>query len=202
AARKLRREKKVPAIFYGPKSEPVMLTVNESDLKGILKQASGENVILGLQIESDTGTDTQTVMLRELQMHPVKPVYLHADFYEISMDKELTLDIPVLLVNTPAGVTKGGILQQIKRELNVVGLPSKLVEHIEVDVSALDIGDAVHLSDIDFPDGVKCNEEDHLTIAVVSAPEVVVEKAEEEEIIEEEEAVEAETPEAVSEEES
>jgi large subunit ribosomal protein L25 len=177
----------------------VMISVNDSDLKGILRDTSSENIILTLQIESDKGKDVRTVMLKELQAHPFKPILFHADFYEVSMDKELTVDIPIHLVNTPEGVaTKGGVLQQIRRELNVSALPSKLVDFIEVDVSGLDIGDAVHAGDLHLPEGIQSNEEDDLTIAVVSAPTVEAEEVAEEEV--EEEMAEAAEAEAETEE--
>lgn len=198
AARKLRREDKIPAIFYGPSSAPVMISVNDSDLRSILRDTTSENIILTLQIESDKGKDVRTVMLKELQAHPFKPVLFHADFYEISMDKELTVDIPIHLVNTPEGVEKGGVLQQIRRELNVSALPSKLVDFIEVDVSGLDIGDAIHAGDVHLPEGIQSNEEDDLTIAVVSAPTVEAEEVVEEEV--EEEVAEAAEAEAETEE--
>jgi large subunit ribosomal protein L25 len=198
AARKLRKEEQIPAIFYGPRSAPVMISVKDSDLKGILRDTTTENIILTLQIESDQGKDVRTAMLKELQAHPFKPIVFHADFYEISMDQELTVDIPVHLVNTAEGVTKGGVLQQIRRELNVSALPSKLVDFIEVDVSGLDIGDAVHVGDIHLPEGIQSNEEDNLTIAVVSAPTVEAEEIAEEEV--EEEMAEAAEAEAETEE--
>ena len=198
AARKLRRENQVPAVFYGPGSQPTPLVVNTSDLSRLLKETSGENVILGLNIESGAGVDTRTVMLKELQVHPLKSTFLHADFCEISMDKELTVDIALHLVNTPVGVAKGGILQHVRREVNVSCLPDNLVEFIEIDVSGLDIGDAVHVSEIALPEGVKVNEDGHLTVAVVSPPTVVGEEAKEEV---EEEAAEGGTAEAASEEE-
>jgi len=197
AARKLRREKQVPAVFYGPGSKPAMLAVKTSDLSGLLKETAGENIILGLNIESGAGVDTRTVMLKELQVHPLKRIFLHADFHEISMDKVLTVNIALHLVNTPVGVTKGGILQHVRRELNVSCLPDNLVEYIEVDVSGLEVGDAVHVSDIPLPEGVKVNEEGNLTVAVVSPPTVIGEEAKEEV---EEEVEEGEETEAASEE--
>jgi large subunit ribosomal protein L25 len=187
AARKIRRDKQIPAIFYGPGQEPVMLAVEESDLQGILRQSAGENAILGLQIESDKGSETRTVMLKEVQTDPIQDRVFHADFYEISMDKELTIDIPIHLVNTPVGVAEGGILQQVKREVSVSGLPGKLVDFLEADVSGLAIGESLHLSAIEIPEGITFNEEGTLTIAVVAAPTVVEEPEEE---VEEEEALE------------
>ena len=179
AARRLRRSDQVPAIFYGPNSQPVMLAVKYLDLKTLLKSASSENVIFQLQIESGQGSSNKTVMLKELQADPIKPVYYHADFYEISMDKELTLNVPVHLVGTPAGASKGGILQHVKRDLSVACLPGNLVEFLEVDVTALDIGDAVHVKDLVLPTGMKTAEDADTTIAVVTAPHVVAEKVEE-----------------------
>jgi large subunit ribosomal protein L25 len=187
AARKIRQDHRIPAVFYGPNQEPLMLAVDESDMRGILRNTAGESIILGLHIESDKGSDTRSVMLKELQTDPVLDTIFHVDFYEISMDKELTIDIPIHLVNTPIGVTNGGILQQVKREVSVSGLPGKLVDVLEVDVSELDIGDSLHLKAIELSEGVRLNEEDSLTVAVVAAPTVI---PEEEEEIAEEEAVE------------
>lgn len=189
AARRLRRNNQVPAIFYGPNSQPVMLAVKYLDLKTLLKSTSSENVIFQLQIESERGREDKTVMLKELQTDPIKPVYYHADFYEISMDKEITLNVPVHLVGTPAGTSKGGILQHVKRDLAVSCLPGNIVEFIDVEVSALDIGDAVHVRDIVLPAGLKTAEEGDITIAVVTAPHVVAEKVEE--VVEGEKAEEA-----------
>ena len=179
AARRLRKNDQVPAIFYGPNSQPVMLAVKYVDLKTLLRSTSSENVIFQLQIESGQGRSSKTVMLKELQTDPIKPVYYHADFYEISMDKEITLNVPVHLVGTPAGAAKGGILQHVKRDLSVACLPGNLVEFLEVDVAALDIGDAVHVKDLVLPAGLKTAEDGDTTIAVVTAPHVVAEKIEE-----------------------
>jgi large subunit ribosomal protein L25 len=189
AANKLRKNRQIPAILYGPNIDPLMLTVRELDLRGVLKAATGENIILGLQIDKGNGTETKTVMLKELQIDPVKPIYYHADFYEIPMDKELTFDIPVHLVNTPVGVVNGGILQHVKREVSVSCLPRNLVDFLEIDVAGLDIGGSVHIRDIVFPAGIQSNEDGDMTVAVVNAPSLVAEKVEE--VPEEEKVAEA-----------
>lgn len=172
AARKLRRNNQVPAIFYGPKTEPIMLAVDYPELRRILKQGSGENTLIDLQIQSDHGTETRKAMLKEVLADTIKDTYLHADFYEISMDKEITVDVPIRLINTPAGVSQGGVLQHIKREITISCLPDRLMDSIEVDVGGLDIGDSLHIRDIHLPEGVKPVDEPHLTIAVVAAPSV------------------------------
>ncbi|MBW2083542.1 MAG: 50S ribosomal protein L25, partial [Deltaproteobacteria bacterium] len=116
----------------------------------------------------------------------------HADFYEISMDTELTVEIPIHLLNTPVGVTNGGILQHVKREIEITCLPDNLIDFVEIDVFHLDIGDAIHVSDIPLPEGIKCLDDEELTVAVVAAPTVGPEREEEEEAVEEEETAEKE----------
>ncbi len=180
AARKIRRDNKVPAIFYGPQTESIMLTVDYPELNRILKKSSSDNILLDLQVQSDQGTDTKKAMLKELLVDPIKQTYLHVDFYEISMDKKITVDVPIRLINTPEGVAEGGILQHIRRELTISCLPDELVDFIEIDVSALNIGDSLHVSDLELPEGVTSMAEDHLTIAIVAAPSVVEEEEEEE----------------------
>jgi len=189
AARKLRKNMQLPAVFYGPQTEPIMLTVDYPELARITKQGKGENIILDLQVKSDHGEETRKAMLKDLMVDPVNGAYLHADFYEISMDKEITVDIPVTLVNTPMGVTEeGGFLQHIRRTITVSCLPDNLIDFLELDVSELDIGGTIHIRDIEFPEGITCAEEGHLTVAVVSAPGGGIEEEEEglEEGIEEE----------------
>ena len=184
AAKKMRRGNNIPGVFYGPDSKPIMVSFKDKDLRKILKSSASENIILGLQLETEKGTEPKMVMLKELQSDPLKDTYIHADFYEISMDKELTLSVPVILVNTPVGVSNGGILQHVRRELTISCLPDKVIESIEVDVSGLGIGESVHIDDVVFPDGITTPQEGHLTIAVVNAP-TVSETAEEEEEVEE-----------------
>jgi len=118
-AKKLRNKDQIPAIFYGPNSDPLMLSIENADLRKIMKKTTGENIILGLKIESEKGSDSKMVMLKDLQTDSIKDTYLHADFYEISMTQEITVSVPIHLVNTPAGVTEGGVLQQVRRELKV-----------------------------------------------------------------------------------
>jgi large subunit ribosomal protein L25 len=196
AARRLRRNNQIPAIFYGPKTEPIMLAVDYPELERILRQGSGENVLLDLQFQSEQGTETRRVMLKELLMDTIKDTYLHADFCEISMDKALTVDIPIRLLNTPAGVSLGGILQHIRRELTISCMPDKLVDYLDLDVSDLEIGDSLHIRDIELPEGIKLVDEDHLTVALVAAP--TVQEEEEAEEVEGEEGAEGAEEEAAA----
>jgi len=185
--RRLRSMDEVPAVFYGPNTDPMMLTVSYSDLRKLMKDVNSENVILGLQIESDATSGPRMVMIKELQTDPISDRYLHADFYEISMDKKLTVDIPVRLVNTPKGVANGGVLQHVRREITAACLPDKLIDYIDLDVSELDIGDSLHVGDIHLPEGIESLLEDRLTVVVINAP-AVTEGAEGEEPGEESES--------------
>jgi large subunit ribosomal protein L25 len=197
AAKRIRKDNGIPAIFYGPNTDPIMLTVDSSDLEKIMQKTIGENIILGLHIESDNGTDIRKVILKELVTDPVNDMYLHADFHEISMDKELTVEVPVQLINTPVGVTNGGILQHVRRNITISCLPDKLMDSINVDVSDLDMGDSLHIGDIKLPEGVTLEDDGKLTLAVVIAPSVLA--AEEIEGEEEEEKEEGEDETAVEE---
>lgn len=170
AAKKMRQQMDIPGIFYGADSKPVMVSFKDGELRRILKSAASKNIIMKLQIETGKGTDSKLVILKELQSDPLKDSYIHADFLEISMNKELTLNVPVVLINTPAGAALGGVLQMVRRELSIKCLPDKVVEKIEIDVSGLGIGDSLHVRDVIFPEGVTSNQEDHLTVAVVNAP--------------------------------
>jgi len=181
AARRLRRENKVPGILYGPNTQPIMLTLNRNDIERIMKSAKKESLILfDMKLYSNGKVEKRKVMFKEIQIDPIKDIPIHVDFYEIAMDKEITVEIPIKLVNTPVGVTKGGILEHITRELTISCLPDKLIDVLEVDVSGLDIGDSIHIKDIKFPEGIKPEEEPDVTIAVVTAPTGEGEEVEEE----------------------
>jgi len=170
AARKLRKNNQLPAIFYGPATKPIKLAINYPEFERITKLSGFENTILDLKITSRHGEETRKAMVKKLMIDPVKDFCIHADFYEISMDKEITVDIPIRLVNTPIGLTNGGLLQVVRRELAISCLPDKLIDSLDIDVSGLDIGDSVHIRDIALPEGMSCVEEGDITVAIVSAP--------------------------------
>ena len=181
AARRLRQNKQVPAIFYGPGADPVMLTVQDTHLLQLKKAGKGENAILDLTIKTDQGETAKKVMVKELVVDPIKNNFIHADFYEISNDRELTLPIPIILQNIPVGVTEGGgILQQIRRELIIACFPDKLIESLEIDIADLDIGDKLRIRDIALPEGLRALDEGHLTVAVVNVKGAAEEESEEE----------------------
>ena len=182
SARKLRSAGKLPAILYGPETDPVMLTLDCAELMKALQGKSAENILLDLRIDSDEKGKPKKVMIKEIQRDPVKRDYLHVDLFEISLKKEVEVDIPIHLVNTPIGVTQGGILQHVRREVKVSCMPDDLVEKIEIDVSGLDIGQSLHMEDISFPSGLKSLEDADVTVLTVVAPTIAPEVEEVEEV--------------------
>jgi len=201
AARRLRTAGKLPAILYGAETDPIMLAMDYSELKKTLRGRAAENIIFDLTINGEKKSQSKKVMIKEIQRDPVKRDYLHIDLFEISMAKELEVDIPIDLLNTPVGVEQGGVLQHTRREVKAACLPEDLVDRIEVDVSGLDIGQSLHIRDISFPPGLRPLDDENLAIVTVVAPTVTAEVEEGEEV-EEAEVEETEGEDVSSEEES
>jgi large subunit ribosomal protein L25 len=203
-ARRLRMSGQIPAVLYGPKTEPVLISVDKSDLELLLKKGGIGQIVLNLVIKKNGETMTMPAMIKELQTHPVSRNFIHVDFYEIKMDQKITAKIPVITTGKAKGVELGGILQIVRREIEVECLPLAVPESIEIDISDLDIGDSIHVRDIKPEGEIEFLEEDDYTVVTVLAPklEEEEEELEEEEEGEEEEAEkeEGETPEAGSEE--
>ncbi len=201
-ARRLRMSGQIPAVLYGPKTEPVLLSVNKNDLELVFKKGGIGQVILNLVVQKNGEKTTRPVMIKELQTHPVSRNFIHIDFYEIKMDQKITAKIPVITTGMAKGVELGGILQIIRRELEVECLPLEVPESIEIDISDLDIGDSIHVGKIHLEGEIEFLEEDDYTVVTVVSPKMVEEEPEEEEEIEEEDAEkeDEETPEAGEEE--
>lgn len=168
-ARTLRRDGKIPAILYGPGTEPVMLSVETHDLELLLKKRRIGQMLLNLAIQNG-GQSVRPAIIKELQRHPVSGSLVHVDFYEISMDRKIKVRIPVSVKGKSIGVEMGGILQIIRRDLEVLCLPGDVPENIEIDVTELNTGDAVHVRDI-VPEGnIEIPSEVNFTVVTVLAP--------------------------------
>jgi len=188
-ARSLRREGRIPAVLYGPKTEPILLSIDSREFEQIAKKSTIGSVLLNLQIQNGDAT-SRPAMVKELQTHPVTHRFLHVDFYEIDMQRKIKVMVPVVVRGKAKGVEDGGLLQIVRREIEVLCLPTEIPEAFEVDVSDLDIGDAIHLEDIQTVGNVEIVEETNVTVVTVLAPKVEVEAVEE--LVEGEEALEAE----------
>ncbi len=169
AARKLRTRGLIPAIFYGPRIEAIPLVVDSKELIKTLKTESGENVLIDLEIRKGDQSDRRVVMVKDVQMDPLQRRTLHTDFYEVAMDEAVTVEVPVHLVGKPEGTKMGGILEQIRRVIQIQCLPGDIPKRIDVDVSSLEIGDSIHVQDIQV-EKAKILFDTNFTIATVVPP--------------------------------
>jgi large subunit ribosomal protein L25 len=169
AARKLKARGIIPAVVYGGKDKPQALQVSARDVDVMLSHASGENILVELEIEGET----RTALVQEVQHAPVGSNVLHIDFHAVSMDETLEAEVPLEAFGIANGVKNfGGLLEQSLRTLTVECLPRDLPDRITVDVSNLNIGDSIHVRDIPMPQGVVANQQPDLTAFSVVAPAV------------------------------
>lgn len=171
AVRKIKAQGAVPAIIYGGKQQPEPLQVSKRDISLVLSHASGENILVELEIEGEKAS--RLALVQEVQHSPVGGDILHVDFHAVSMDEVIEADVPLEPTGTPEGVkTFGGLLEQSLRSLAIECLPRDLPDIISVDVSHLDIGDAIHVREIPLPEGVTTRISPDLTVFSVLAPTV------------------------------
>jgi len=173
-AAKLRVKGLIPAIFYGPRSKTIPLVIDSKELSKALQTEAGENVLIDLDIRKGDQLDRKVVMLKDIQIDPLQRITLHTDFYEVAMDEMITIEVPVHLVGKPEGTKMGGILEQVRRVIQIQCLPGDIPKGIDMDVSALKIGDSIHVQDIKL-EKVRILSDANLTIATV-VPPVVEEK--------------------------
>ena len=187
AAKKLRRNKAIPAIVYGRKTDPTSLSLDTAEFEKIIRERGSSGVFLNLKIDNTE----KPVMLKELQMDVFGKHCLHVDLQAIDMDREITISVPVQAVGTSKGTKEGGLLQIIRRELNVICKPTDMPAAIAIDVTNMEIGDSFHVEEIDLGENVKIPHEVNFTVLTVVAPTAAA-KTEEEEAEEMEEAEEVE----------
>lgn len=179
--RRLRASGKMPAILYGAAKEAVALAVDPKEVVGIIRSHGGVNTIFELTVKGVKGKEN--VMIKDYQLEPVNHDLLHADLVRIAMDKEMFLSVTVELTGVAEGVkTGGGMLDFVTRSVEVSCLPKDIPETIVADVTALEIGDYIRVSDLEVPEGVNLISEGSVVLAHVLAPkaEEVEEPTEEE----------------------
>jgi large subunit ribosomal protein L25 len=180
ASRAIRREGKVPAIFYGANTASIPLMVAKTDIIKILKSEAGENTIFKVSFNSEN----RDAMIKELQIDPVTDELLHVDLYQIAMDKVIRVSIPVVPVGEAVGVkSEGGFMDFMSREVEIECLPKDIPEHIEIDISSLHVHQSVKAEDIQTPEGVEMLTEPDTVLILIDVPqkEEIIEEAEEEE---------------------
>jgi large subunit ribosomal protein L25 len=193
-ARQTRANDRVPGILYGFEVKSKMLSFLERDLVKALSTPAGRNIFLRLK-SSDPSIDGVRALVKELQVHPLRRRFIHADFYLLDPNRAIHADVAVKLEGIAAGVKLGGILQVARHTISVTCKPDDLPEAIVVNVEALEPGDSIHVGDIEAPEGVKFNIGAKLAVCAVIMPSI-----EEEEVSEEEEGEEGEEGETTEEE--
>ena len=173
-AKKFRTRGLLPGVVYGEgKSTPVVFNAHE--FENLYHSIRGENVLINLEIENG-GRDTQKTLIREIQREPVWGRILHVDFQHVSLSKKITVKVPVHIIGTAVGVKDtGGILQHTFRELEISCLPTEIPQHIDVDVTALKIGDSIHVRDLKLPEGIQVLVDGDLSVASVVPPTIIKE---------------------------
>lgn len=190
-AGRLRRAGRVPAVVYGLGGENLTVTVPERELNQILHSDSGVNTVITLKVD---GSD-QLTLARQIQRHPVRGDLLHVDFIRVDPDVLVAAEVPVHLEGEPEGVRIGGVLEQLVFTLSIEAKPSDIPNSIEVDVTALQIGDQLRVEELALPPGVQVTQELDELVAQVVMPRVVEEEPTEAEEGEEAEGVEGEAAE-------
>lgn len=169
AARALRKSELLPAVIYGPEMEPVPVSVPTYAFSEIIRKNGTTGIFIKLVVEGDDKA-SRTVMLKDLQMDTFRLNYLHADFQEISLDNTVTVSIPVETTGESKGEQEGGMVQVIRRELDVICRPADAPDSIVIDITDLDIGDSVHVESIDLGADVEIPHEVNFTVLTVVPP--------------------------------
>jgi large subunit ribosomal protein L25 len=172
-SRRLRSQGLVPAVIYGKHLEkPVAIAIDPKAVRQAINTPHKFNTLLTLQ-----GASTQQVLFKDYQQDPVTREILHVDFIAVREEDQVKVKIPLVLVGRAEGVAEGGLVTQVRRELEVYAKPSAIPEKIEVDVSHLKIAQALHINEVKMPAGLTVKTTVNYTLAVVSAPEGAVEAA-------------------------
>jgi large subunit ribosomal protein L25 len=172
AARKIRQAGNIPAVIYGHGREAQSLMINARETDKLLKSIAISSTVIELSID---GKSART-LIREVQRHPFKRTITHMDFQELVAGETVSVHCPIVYVGVPEGVRlEGGLLDQIMHQLHIEVDPSSIPNHIDVDVSALKIGNTLHVSDLVLPAGLKVLDEPGNTVCIVQVPKVAVE---------------------------
>ncbi len=195
ASRRLRKEGKLPAVFYGKNIQNVSLILDKKEIFDVLKSETGENTIFKVSFNSKK----KNAMIKELQKDPVTDELLHADLILIAMDEVVNITVPLVLIGEAVGVkAEGGFVDCVNREIEVECLPKDIPENIEIDISDLHLHQSIKLDEISPPKGVTITTDPQSVIVLIQAPSKEEEVKEVEEVEEvEEEITEEKEPEII-----
>ena len=169
-AKRLLRSGKIPGILYGPKTEAIALALDKREFSSRVADLEGSHLV---RLKSDSSELADKVALvKDMQHHPISGDVIHTDLYEVDLTAKITVNVPLHFIGKAEGVVRGGILQPIVREIEVECLPLDIPAFFDVDVSALDIGDSVHIEELTMPEGVTAVYESNLALVAVVPPTV------------------------------
>jgi large subunit ribosomal protein L25 len=190
-SRRLRKQGLIPGVLYG-REKPVSISIPERDLRAALTTKGGLNAVLDVVVEDG---NTHSSVLKEYQQDPVRGLITHVDLQEVRLDQPIHATVPLHVTGEAVGAKEGGVLSQVTNELNVEALPMEVPEHIDADVSELQIGDSLRLASLRLPEGVTALDDPETVIATVTTP---MREEEPEEAVEGEEGAVAEGEEAAA----
>ncbi len=164
ATKQVRSKSRIPAVVYGRKTKPIPVEIDYREFERVIHTKAGGNVVINLKVSGAKKSD-HTVIIKEIQHHPVDDAIRHVDLTVISLTEKIRVYVNVTVKGESIGVKEGGILDVVRHQVEVECLPTQIPEKLEVDISGLNIGDSIHVKDINFPQGVVC---------LLQAEEVVV----------------------------
>lgn len=164
-----RAAQRVPAVIYGRRIQPRSLELERKALDDVLHGAASESVLIDLTIEGE-GTGPRLALIKEVQHHPLSRAVLHVDLHEVAADEPVTVTVPVETIGEAAGVKAGGVLEHVRFRVDLRGLPRELPEVLEIDVTALEIGQIITIGDLPCPPGVTVLGPREVPVILVAAP--------------------------------
>ena len=175
-SKRLRKDGNIPAVVYGLGMDPLSVAINAREFRNALKTEAGTNVIINLEV----GSDNFTALAREIQKHPYRDEYLHIDLIQIDLTQTVEADVQIDFVGIPIGVKEeGGLVQTINSSISISALPTNIPTSIELDISALNVGDNLTATDMSLPEGVElANEDDESLLVTITLPRAAVEEEE------------------------
>jgi large subunit ribosomal protein L25 len=175
-SKRLRKDGNIPAVVYGMGMDPLSVAVNAREFRNALKTEAGTNVIINLEV----GSDNYTALAREIQKHPYRDEYLHIDLIQIDLTQTVEADVQIDFVGIPLGVKEeGGLVQTVNSSISISALPTNIPTSIELDISALNVGDNLTATDVNLPEGVElANEDDESLLVTITLPRAAVEEEE------------------------
>lgn len=169
AVKKIRAEQHIPAVVYGTEIKPTSLEVGSDEFSRVIHTKAGENVIIQLAVSGHKNFE-KTVVIKEIQHHPVTDAIIHVDFNCISLTEKIKVKVPLHVKGEAPGLKEGGVLDVVHHEIEVECLPTQIPERLDADISTLNIGDSIHVKEISFPPGVQSLLPGEEVVVAIHAP--------------------------------